>query len=107
MKAEKYTMRLIEASIEDIEIVGGKNASLGEMLQHLSRHGIRIPDGFIITASAYYQFIAYNQLDKTIRAIVDATDIENLEQLGDCGARIRALIRNGEFPTEMQQQFAE
>jgi pyruvate,water dikinase len=64
MKAEKYTLKLSEASIGDIEKVGGKNASLGEMLQHLSQHGIRIPEGFIITAGAYYQFIAYNELDK-------------------------------------------
>jgi pyruvate,water dikinase len=89
MKAEKYTLRLIEASISDIEKVGGKNASLGEMLQHLSQQGIRIPDGFIITAAAYYEFIAFNELDSKIRAIVDATDIDDLQQLGSCGAQVR------------------
>jgi pyruvate,water dikinase len=106
MKAEKYTLKLSEASIGDIEKVGGKNASLGEMLQHLSQHGIRIPEGFIITAGAYYQFIAYNELDKKIRAIVDATDIDDLKQLGSCGAQIRTLIQNGNFPADMEAQFA-
>lgn len=105
MKTEKYTLKLIEASIGDIEKVGGKNASLGEMLQNLSRHGIRIPDGFIITASAYYRFIDHNSLDKTIRAIVDTTDIDNLKQLGACGAKVRELIQNGSFPADMEEQL--
>jgi pyruvate,water dikinase len=106
MKAEKFTMKLIEASLADIEKVGGKNASLGEMLQNLTARGISIPDGFIITAGAYYNFIAFNQLDEKIRAIVDASDVDDLRQLGSCGARVRELIRNGEFPAEMQKQIA-
>jgi len=107
MKAEKYTLKLIEASLSDIDTVGGKNASLGEMLQNLTSRGINIPDGFIITAGAYYQFIEHNQLDLKIRAIVDATDIDNLRQLGDCGARVRSLIQNGEIPAEMEAQVIE
>jgi len=107
MKTEKYILKLIEASIKDVELVGGKNASLGEMLQHLDKFGISIPDGFIITAKAYYDFITYNKLDKAIKNIIDKTDVENLQQLMDCGTEIRELIRNGNFPVIMQDQIKQ
>lgn len=105
MKNVQYTMKLSEASIGDIELVGGKNASLGEMMQHLSQAGINIPDGFIVTAAAYHQFIKYNGLDRKIRQIIEDTDISNLQQLSSCGLRIRELIQNGVFPGDMQGQI--
>lgn len=107
MKNEQYTMRLSEASIGDIELVGGKNASLGEMMQHLSKAGINIPDGFIVTAAAYHQFIKHNGLDRAIRQIIKDTDISDLQQLSNCGLRIRELIQNGVFPVEMQEQIMQ
>jgi pyruvate,water dikinase len=107
MKAEKYTMSLMEASINDVDLVGGKNASLGEMLQHLGEFGINVPDGFIITAPAYYEFIAFNKLDKIIKEIIDATDIDDLKQLMHCGDSIRTLIRKGEFPVAMERDIAQ
>ncbi|MGN6181935.1 MAG: phosphoenolpyruvate synthase [Mucilaginibacter sp.] len=107
MKNEQYTMKLSDASIGDIELVGGKNASLGEMMQHLSQAGINIPDGFIVTAPAYHQFIKHNGLDLAIRQIIADTDINNLQQLSNCGLRIRELIQNGVFPHEMQEQIMQ
>ncbi len=107
MKTTKYTLGLNEASILDIDKVGGKNASLGEMIQNLTKRGINIPGGFIITAGAYHEFIAHNQLDIAIRKIVDATDIDNLKQLGECGTAVRNLIRNGKFPADMEQQIRD
>lgn len=107
MRTETYTMKLVEASINDIDKVGGKNASLGEMLQNLSAQGIRVPDGFIITAGAYYSFIEHNQLDKKIRDIVNAADIDDLKQLSACGAEVRTLIQNGTFPADMQEQIEQ
>lgn len=105
MKAEKFILKLVEASITDIDLVGGKNASLGEMLQHLGSRGIMIPDGFIVTAEAYYQFISYNQLDSIIDDIVNATDIEDLQQLSACGSQVRKLIQDGRFPAIMEDQM--
>lgn len=107
MISEKYTMKLIEASINDTEIVGGKNASLGEMLQHLSKQGINIPDGFIITATAYYHFITYNNLDIIIKELIDHTDVDDLRQLSKCGASIRSYIQKGKFPELMERQIIE
>lgn len=100
-------MKLVEASISDIELVGGKNASLGEMMQHLATEGINIPDGFIVTAPAYHYFIKHNELDKAIRDIIKNTDINDLQQLGKCGLLIRELIQNGSFPADMQEQIMQ
>src|ERR1700761_8206946 len=105
MDQKKFTLKLNEASLSDIEKVGGKNASLGEMLKNLTSQGINIPDGFIVTAGAYYEFINHNKLDSTIKAIIAETDTEDLKQLKKCGASIRNLIQKGEFPAAMQSQI--
>ncbi|MGH2565975.1 MAG: PEP/pyruvate-binding domain-containing protein, partial [Ginsengibacter sp.] len=63
MKKNKYILNLNEVSIGDIETVGGKNASLGEMLQHLTELGVNIPNGFVVTVAAYQNFIEYNNLE--------------------------------------------
>ncbi|WDF75632.1 phosphoenolpyruvate synthase [Mucilaginibacter sp. KACC 22773] len=107
MKTEKFILKLTEASIDDIDIVGGKNASLGEMLQNLGGFGINIPDGFIITAAAYYHFISSNKLDEIIKQIIDETNIDDLEALMQCGASIRSLICSGEFPPVLESQIIE
>src|SRR5215217_4792595 len=107
MKIVSFIMNLAEASIGDIEVVGGKNASLGEMLQNVAQLGIRIPDGFIVTVEGYYQFIEHNNLQNSIREIVEATDINDLTQLASCGARVRELIKTGMFPAKMEGEIAE
>ncbi|WP_413666493.1 phosphoenolpyruvate synthase [Mucilaginibacter sp. Mucisp86] len=107
MKEKRFTMKLIDASISDIELVGGKNASLGEMMQNISQFGIDIPDGFIITSKAYYQFIADNQLDKQIRDILGNKDLLDLQVLLSCGDKIRTLIQNGRFSAAMEHEIVE
>jgi len=107
MNRNRFTMALIEASIGDIDQVGGKNASLGEMLQQLTPLGVKIPNGFILTSYSYYQFISHNQLDQQIREILEGADIENLQVLSNCGHQIRALIQNGVFSQEMEQEILE
>lgn len=105
MKTTNYTLKLDEACLQDIELVGGKNASLGEMLQNLSLLGIRIPYGFIITAEAYYDFISHNHLDISIGQLISKTDVNDLSQLKQCGSTIREQIRNGKFPKLMEYQI--
>lgn len=107
MKTVKFTMKLAEASITDIDTVGGKNASLGEMLQNVAQLGIKIPDGFILTVDGYYEFVKHNNLAASIRQIVEATDIDDLAQLAACGSKVRDLIRSGKFPADMERQIAE
>lgn len=92
--------------MQDLEIVGGKNASLGEMIQNLSKLGIAIPGGFIITVKAYRDFISYNKLDKIIPELIAEMKKDDIESLGLTGKKIRTLIENGSFPDELSQQIA-
>jgi len=100
-------MDLQEAGIQDIERVGGKNASLGEMIQHLSRLGIRIPGGFIITVEAYQVFISFNQLEHKISSLLKEIDYENIESLRRAGLQIRNTIRNSKFPPDLSKMIIE
>ena len=103
----KFILGLHQAGIRDIERVGGKNASLGEMIQHLSKLGIRIPSGFIITVDAYQSFISYNQLEDKISALISEIDYENMESLRRAGLQIRNMIRNTKFPPELSNMIIE
>ncbi|MCF8330697.1 MAG: phosphoenolpyruvate synthase [Crocinitomicaceae bacterium] len=100
-----YTLPLKLVGINDIPLVGGKNASLGEMLQHLTALGVNIPDGFVITVDAYYEFIHFNELDKKIKDIVNAIDYDEIESLRRGGMQVRQLISNGRFPKNMSEQI--
>jgi pyruvate,water dikinase len=99
-----------EISLVDCNQVGGKNASLGEMIQNLSGIGIKVPDGFAITAAAYTEFLAQNNQDHTIYKILDRVDINDVEQLQKASLNIRQLIKNMELPnglvTEVAQTYA-
>ncbi|PTQ94081.1 phosphoenolpyruvate synthase [Mucilaginibacter yixingensis] len=99
-----YTLKLNEAGLNDIDKVGGKNASLGQMLQNLGLLGINIPFGFIITAQAYYDFITHNHLTTHITNLISKTDVNDLVQLKQCGRTIRGLIRDGHFPQSMRTE---
>lgn len=107
MKANRFTMDLIQASISDIDLVGGKNASLGEMLQKLTPLGVKIPDGFIVTSACYFQFIKDNQLEAKIRDILNSTDMENLQALSSSAEQIRGLIQQGTFTLEIEKEILE
>ncbi len=100
---QDYILPLNAVSINDIDRVGGKNASLGEMLQNLHTLGIQIPDGFVITVAAYRYFVEYNALDKVIEHIVNAIDFDNIESLRRGGQQVRLLIRNGRLPKDMSE----
>jgi pyruvate,water dikinase len=101
MVSQNYILPLREVGINDIEIAGGKNASLGEMIQHLMPLGINIPDGFVISVSAYRKFIEFNKLDDEIHHLIKGIDFNNLESLRRGGLAIRQLIRNSRFPQEL------
>ena len=67
---KKYLVWLDEVGIEDIPLVGGKNASLGEMVRNLSSLGVNVPYGFVVTSESYYEFIRYNNLEEEIKSIL-------------------------------------
>ena len=68
----EYIIDLNQVSLGDINLVGGKNASLGEMIQNLKTLGIKVPNGFAITVDAYYDFIKFNNLDEKIIELVSS-----------------------------------
>ncbi|MFS8901883.1 phosphoenolpyruvate synthase [Synechococcus sp. H60.2] len=98
---------LIEVGLRDVAQVGGKNASLGEMLQQLTPKGIRVPLGFATTAHAYRQFIAAAGLEEKLREILKDLDIEDVRNLRERGKAARTLILQTPFPPELEQAISE
>ncbi|MFH1713256.1 MAG: phosphoenolpyruvate synthase [Candidatus Jacksonbacteria bacterium] len=94
-----------QISISDVPLVGGKNASLGEMYCHLTKGGINVPNGFAITAGGYQYFLEKNQLNDEIASILTKLDVKNIEKLKRAGARIRDLILSGSFPQDLQAEI--
>lgn len=101
MKESLYLADLDKVGLADIEHVGGKNASLGEMLQNLTSLGIQIPNGFVITVAAYREFIRYNNLDEAIRNIINQIKLDDIESLRRGGLQARQLLKNAKFPREL------
>jgi pyruvate,water dikinase len=98
---------LTEVGLRDVAQVGGKNASLGEMLQQLAPKGIRVPLGFATTAHAYRQFIAAAGLEEKLREIFKDLDIEDVRNLRERGKAARTLILQTPFPPELEQAIAK
>lgn len=100
-----YILPLDKVGINDIDRVGGKNASLGEMLQNLSSLGIRIPNGFVITVAAYKKFLEFNDLEETIKKIINTIDYHNIESLRRGGLQVRQLLKNSHFPKDLSEMI--
>ena len=94
-----------ELTIADVPQVGGKNASLGEMVRALTPKGIQIPNGFAITAQAYRAFLQYNELEDEIRPLLQGLDTHNVDQLLQRTAEIRRLILTGDFPDDLRTEI--
>jgi pyruvate,water dikinase len=91
----------------DVPSVGGKNASLGEMISQLSAKGVRVPTGFATTADAYREFLAQDGLDKKINDLLDVLNADDTQALAKCGAQIRGWIMEAQFPPALQTAIAE
>lgn len=89
----------------DVDKVGGKNASLGEMISNLSNMGVQVPNGFATTAHAFNEFLEHSGINEKIYAELDALDVENIEALTKCGAKIRQWIIDTPFLPEMQRDI--
>src|SRR3989338_5811899 len=92
-RGDRLVMHMEEVGIEDVPLVGGKNASLGEMLQELSSKGIRVPSGFVVTADAYRHFIREAGLEDFIRSSLGVLQHGDLRSLESVSAEVRARIR--------------
>lgn len=107
----EYVVSLDKLGVHDVEHVGGKNASLGEMISNLAGAGVSVPGGFATTAQAYRDFLELSGLNDQIHAALDALDVDDVNALVKTGAQIRQWIMEAEFPerlnTEIRTAFAE
>lgn len=103
----KYVLWFNQISISDIPLVGGKNASLGEMFRNLKKKGIRVPDGFAVTAEAYRYFLRQNNLKDEIKNILKGLDTGNMRNLAERGYRVRQAILSAEFPVDLRNAIVE
>ncbi len=91
-----------QLGMNDVEKVGGKNASLGEMISHLADAGINVPNGFATTAAAYREFLAHDGLAGRINDALDALDVDDVNALAETGAKIRAWAMDHPLPTALE-----
>lgn len=96
-----YVLWFDKLGMGDVDRVGGKNASLGEMISNLSGAGVSVPNGFATTADAYRDFISQSGLADMIRAELKALDIDDVNALAVCGKKIRSAIINADFPDQL------
>lgn len=107
----EYVVSLDKLGVHDVEHVGGKNASLGEMISNLAGAGVSVPGGFATTAQAYRDFLEQSGLNDRIHAALDALDVDDINALAKTGAQIRQWVMEADFParldSEIRTAFAE
>ena len=99
---EKLVLSLAASGREDVSRVGGKNASLGEMIGHLDKLGIRVPDGFATTSHAFSEFLAQDGLGASIHRLLDDLDVDDTAALTRTGSQIRQMILSTSLPSEIR-----
>jgi pyruvate,water dikinase len=102
-----YIQWFDDISMVDIAVVGGKNASLGELRRELTRHGIRVPNGFAITAHAYRHFLQTMRIEETIRDALSGLDVRDISDLQRRGQRIRQAIVAQRLPEDLERAIEE
>jgi pyruvate, water dikinase len=107
----QYVLWFNQVGMNDVGQVGGKNASLGEMISHLSELGVSVPNGFATTADAYREFLAHEGLDARIRELLATLDVDDVNALAATGRQIRELVMAQPFPaafeTAVRDMFAQ
>jgi len=105
MQRGRYVLPFSELRMTDVGSVGGKNASLGEMLSQLTEEGIRVPDGFATTADAYREFLQGAGLVEKINARLDGLDVNDVKALVATGAEIRRWVEDAPFPEKLESEI--
>lgn len=100
-----YIKKFVDIRLDDIGEVGGKNASLGEMISSIPAGEIAVPDGFALTASAFRDFIAYNKLKEKIEQISSTLDHHGYSNLSSVGSRLRELVSSADMPPEIGMEL--
>ena len=100
-----YAIAFEHLRMTDVGEVGGKNASLGEMISQLTASHVRVPGGFATTAMAYREFLAHQGLADRINAALEALDVDDVEKLAKTGAQIRQWVVNTPFPPHLEDEI--
>jgi len=104
---QDYIIWFDKLGMNDVERVGGKNASLGEMISNLDAAGVRVPGGFATTSQAYRDFLATGGLSQRINETLASLDVQDVNALAETGARIRSWVMETPFPTELNNALEE
>ena len=104
---DKYLVWFKEVGMHDVGQVGGKNASLGEMIRNLSEAGVKVPQGFATTARAYYDFIHENDLFDRIQSALKALNVDDVNALAATGARIRQWVLDAPLPKRLEDEVRQ
>ncbi len=104
---QQYIAPFENLRMSDVPSVGGKNASLGEMISQLAHLGVRVPGGFATTADAYRDFLGQGGLDKRIEALLDKLDVSDVTALAKTGSQIRQWIVDTPLPTRLESEIRE
>lgn len=105
MTTSTYVVGFEHLRMTDVEVVGGKNASLGEMISQLATVGVRVPGGFATTAQAFRDFLNANQLTERINAKLQALNVDDVRALAQAGAEIRQMVVDAPFQPALEQQI--
>ncbi|MFH1713856.1 MAG: phosphoenolpyruvate synthase [Patescibacteria group bacterium] len=106
-KNKKNIFWFKEISIEDVDLVGGKNASLGEMFSQLTKKGINVPNGFALTTNFYWEFLKANNLNKALKIIFKNFNPKSIKSIQGTGKKCREAIAKGEFPDNLKQEVSK
>src|SRR3989344_7356149 len=106
-KNKQFILWFKNLTIEDVPLVGGKNASLGEMYRNLTKKRVNIPNGFAVTAYAYRYFLKKAKIEDKIRQILSDLDTRNMQNLAERGRKVRGVIRQPHLPEELKNAITE
>jgi len=102
---ESYVIKLEKLGMDDVEVVGGKNASLGEMIRNLGGLGVQVPGGFATTAAAYRDFLKTDKLDERIHGTLKDLDVDDIDALNAAGHTIRNWISRAKLPQRLTEEI--
>ena len=104
-KNKKFILWFNELGIDDVALVGGKNASLGEMYRNLTKKGVKVPNGFAVTAYAYNYFLEKAKIKDEIKRILEGLDTSSIKNLAERGRKARESILKAELPEELKEEI--
>jgi len=107
IRDKQFVLWFNEIGMKDVPLVGGKNASLGEMYQNLIKKGINIPNGFAVTSHAYWHFLKEAKIDKKIKKVLSTLDPKNIRDLAKRGYQIRQIILQAELPEDLKKEITD